>query len=67
MKLELDLTDEEMAVLCFLVNVDPEWGEPLKDIEDCYEVFSDPKKDPYDAMRTLQGKLKEHSKRLRAR
>lgn len=54
----LTLTPAEEAVLSFLVNVDPKWGEPLKDIEDGYGQEDDPFEEqaPYAALKTLQDK-----------
>lgn len=58
LRIALDLTPAEAAVLSHLVSVDPEWGEPLKDIEDSVDdwktVFATQR--PYTAMRDLQAK-----------
>lgn len=54
----LDLTPAEAAVLSFLINVDPDWGEPPKDIEDGYGREDDPfeKQAPYAALEALKVK-----------
>lgn len=54
-RVELDLTPDEVAVLAFLVNVDPNWGDPLKDIKDGTCDFA--RQTPYDALVALQQKL----------
>lgn len=50
-RIELNLTEEELAVLLFLVmSADPSWGEPLKDGD-----FAE--QDPYATLATLKQKL----------
>jgi hypothetical protein len=62
----LSLTPAEEAVLTFLVNVDPHFGEPLKDIEDGYDAEDNPfaSQYPYDALESL--KIQWDTARLRS-
>ena len=56
MKVELDLTKDELTVLTYLVSVaDTPHTDPLKDI---YEVGEDDKpEEPYKALKTMAKKI----------
>lgn len=60
LRITLELTPAEAAVLSYLVSADPEWGDPLKDIEDSMDdpaaLFA--AQPPYKAMRDLRAKWK---------
>lgn len=52
---DIVLTDDEAAVMVYLLNVDARYGDPLKDIDYMEHEWAG---EPYDALASLQEKVK---------
>lgn len=55
-KIELELTKDEMMVLGYAVPNDS-WGDPLKDIYEMERDFKHEIEDPYGALKSVHGKV----------
>lgn len=63
MKIELDLTKDELQILMYLISSadSPHARDPLKDT---YELGKDEPEDPYGALRTMADKFYEANRAL---
>ena len=58
MRIELDLTKDELTVLLYVVDSadSPYAGDPLKDV---YELREDEPDDPYGSLKSMAAKLRQ--------
>lgn len=54
MKLDLDLTKDELTILVYLLSITEHEGDPLKDT---YELGDEEPKDPYAALKSMSAKV----------